>query len=248
MLKEILLVGGGAGIGYLIARHVYNNAIRVLEEELEQAFEEINDFIHDTAEDVDAVNEKFTERKTSKSSIVPVSPDEGKKHIVDYTQYANAAKDALLQSAKIQNLQTVHTRQEMVAGDIACAFCGGFDCDCKLSAGTDGSAHVPYLIDIDDWQDDSGEYEKVSLYYYQTDGILATEGDENITDNSLKIIGEDAIRLLTEGMSYIWVRDDGLEKDYEIAGLTGSYIDAIVRPSMSPSEAYKERTLNEKEE
>lgn len=82
----------------------------------------------------------------------------------------------------------------------------------------------PYMIGIDEFGENE-DYETVCLYYYK-DGVLADADDEKI-DNPEAIIGSEALTYLKDcDEDCVYVRNDRLELDYEVAKDLRSYAEA----------------------
>ena len=105
-----------------------------------------------------------------------------------------------------------------------------FDEDADLSIpgeGPDGeeplSMSEPYLIDYEDFyeEDPNPKQEKIILFYYVQDDIVADENDEIMPEPD-EFIGVDALPTL-EMATNVWVRNERLGIDYEIIRTNGSY-------------------------
>lgn len=85
----------------------------------------------------------------------------------------------------------------------------------------------PYLITGNEYLDENHEYEKIGLYYYDEDQVIADDQEEPIQD--LDIIGYDIIELFIDdpNLSAIYIRNDSLETDYEIVRVIGSYAESV---------------------
>ena len=81
--------------------------------------------------------------------------------------------------------------------------------------------NLPYVIDYDDFVDGPDEYEKESLYFYTDDGYLCDEDDQVIEEDE-ELVGHHFEDLL-DTQTMAWVRNDFVEKLYEIHRVDRSY-------------------------
>ena len=95
----------------------------------------------------------------------------------------------------------------------------------EAEAPSDDNSNV-YLIDIDQYDDKIFEYDKVELEYYVDDGVLL-DIEENIL-NPDETISIDILDAFAESLeSVIYVRNNRIKTDYEIAKVFGSYAELI---------------------
>ena len=80
----------------------------------------------------------------------------------------------------------------------------------------------PFLIEEDDFASEEGHYDKETLYWYDKDEVLATEGDE-IIENPLNIIGPFIDMFDDPGRECFFVRNARLATDYTVIRLDESY-------------------------
>lgn len=88
---------------------------------------------------------------------------------------------------------------------------------------------VPYVIHKDEMSQNEKEYEQSSLTYYEDDDVLADERDEPITDQD-EIVGVHNLGKFGHGSNdpnIVYVRNDRLGVDYEIARSKGSFAEEV---------------------
>ena len=81
----------------------------------------------------------------------------------------------------------------------------------------------PYVITEEEFNNDHPEYEKISLEYYEDDGVIA-EDSEAIVDIDGSI-GYDAIAEFADNdnLNELYIRNNALATDFEITRVYGSY-------------------------
>lgn len=80
----------------------------------------------------------------------------------------------------------------------------------------------PFIIDEDDFADENNHYDKETLYWYDNDEILATEGDE-VIENPLATIGNFIDLFDDPGRECFFVRNPRLATDYTVIRLEESF-------------------------
>lgn len=102
---------------------------------------------------------------------------------------------------------------------------------------------LPYLISSDQYGEDAGIRDKMSLYYYKLDDTLCDEQDE-VVDDIEETCGYDALSAL-EMQTMVWVRNEPLLIDYEIIAVNDSYRNSVLglmnTPNLTPREQYERR-------
>ena len=94
----------------------------------------------------------------------------------------------------------------------------------------DSRVDKPYVITAESFTDEHPDFEKLSLAYYDDDDTLADEQEEVITD-VYELIGDEALTRFGDGSEdpdIVFVRNERLGVDYEIARLFRSYAEAIM--------------------
>ena len=87
----------------------------------------------------------------------------------------------------------------------------------------------PYPISVEEFMDDSEDYEKVSLTYYDEDSVLADDREQTI-NNAEYLVGEDALLMFGDSAAElfndpntVYVRNPKMRVDFEISFNAGSY-------------------------
>lgn len=87
-----------------------------------------------------------------------------------------------------------------------------------------------YVISEEEFMEDGGR-DKVSLEYFEEDGVLVDERDVPVEDPD-KILGEGTLDdYIISGDNAMYVRNDDISVDYELTKSEGSYRDFIEGPS-----------------
>jgi hypothetical protein len=106
----------------------------------------------------------------------------------------------------------------------------------ESAAASEKGTDEPYLIESDEYSEDTLGYDKTSLYYYTVDDVLCGENGDDVIDDIEETVGYDALCKL-DMQSMVWVRNERLKLDYEIISVNSSYAEAVGHMS-SPRERY----------
>lgn len=91
-----------------------------------------------------------------------------------------------------------------------------------------GDASDPYIISDNTFAETNDHYDKITLYYYDTDGVLANEQEEMV-DDMVAVVG-DLMERFGEGTSdpdCMYIRNTALCTDYEVIRLYQSYGETV---------------------
>lgn len=81
----------------------------------------------------------------------------------------------------------------------------------------------PYEITFQEFDDEHPEYDKINLSYYDEDGSLVTD-DEEIVDADDTIGVENLDKFVSDEMNEMYVRNNAISTDYDIALVYGNYV------------------------
>ena len=86
----------------------------------------------------------------------------------------------------------------------------------------------PYVISEYEWESERSDYEKTTISYYLTDGVLADEQDAVIDDPDYAI-GDCLGRFgeKTGDNDLVYVRNDVLETDFEVVRVHKGYVETV---------------------
>ena len=79
----------------------------------------------------------------------------------------------------------------------------------------------PYVINADEFSNCFDHHDKISLYYYSMDDVLADESDE-VIDEIEDVIGFDSLNVF-DTQTTVWVRNEPMATDFEVICLHQSY-------------------------
>jgi hypothetical protein len=89
---------------------------------------------------------------------------------------------------------------------------------------------VPYVITIDEYQEEEQDYDKITLVYYEDDEVLVDDHDDRV-DNLDYTVGPQNLHRFGMGSNdkkTVFVRNDRREADYEIVLNEGSYSEIVL--------------------
>lgn len=92
------------------------------------------------------------------------------------------------------------------------------------------SASKPYIIGVEEYMTDDDDYEKLSLGFYEEDGVLTDDRDKPVSDieNTVGLLNLDHFGLLSGSKSSLYVRNERIHADIEINLESGSYTEIIL--------------------
>jgi hypothetical protein len=88
----------------------------------------------------------------------------------------------------------------------------------------------PYVIAVDDYMSNDTNYTQVTLTYYAGDQVLVDERDEPIELIDQTVGGHEALEfgVLSEDENMVYIRNESLETDFEIAKSEGKYSEEVL--------------------
>lgn len=87
----------------------------------------------------------------------------------------------------------------------------------------------PYVITDDEFFKNDTEYEQINLQYYTLDAVLCEQDDTYVRESD-DIVGDDNLLRFGDGSNdanIVYVRNDRLEKEYEVIRVKGSYQETV---------------------
>ena len=96
----------------------------------------------------------------------------------------------------------------------------------------------PIIITVEEFFEGNSDHDKLTLTYYEDDGVLVDENEE-IIDDPEYIIGSSALVSFGEGSDdpeIVYVRNYRISTDFEIVRLSKSYKDTVMGPESDSNE------------
>lgn len=97
----------------------------------------------------------------------------------------------------------------------------------KMVIDNTGNYPPPYIITIDQFNNEMEHYDKATIHYYSLDDIL-TDENEDVIENYNNIIGDEALSCFgmdSEDPDIVYVRNERFGTDYEIIRVEKKYYD-----------------------
>lgn len=132
--------------------------------------------------------------------------------------------ETIIEDQKYAKMETVDKHYENVFVEASKAKV--FDLGEEVKTRT---ADRPYVISADEYFRNDTNYEQENLNYYDKDGVLCHENDEEIIDGD-DIVGDDNLLRFGDGSNdpnVVYVRNDRREREYEIIRTRGSYAEIV---------------------
>lgn len=98
----------------------------------------------------------------------------------------------------------------------------------------------PYLIDVESFTDDYDHHDKISLYYYRTDGVLCDESHDVVYEIE-KMVGNVDLDSALSGTTIAWVRNEAMGSDFEIVAMSSAYEDEVYGAVKEPAKKEKKK-------
>lgn len=90
--------------------------------------------------------------------------------------------------------------------------------------------NVPYIISHQEFLENEGEYEQITVTYFEEDDTLVDSQDEPVREVN-NLVGEDNLTRFGYGSNdnnIVYVRNDRLEIDLEVIRATGKYTEVVL--------------------
>ena len=199
-MKEFLIFSGGVIIGCVTTYFVLKDQF---EEDLQ---EQIEDVKHAYAEAVDRIYaDKYHTEKTEEESVEEADPIIEKSSIDD-------TKDEY--KSKVQYL--AYDKMGLGGADQKAESEDSSDVDPEAEFPQDDAPGVPYVISAQQFAIEYPFFDKVTLEYYEHNGILVDEDGVHVEDID-ETIGKDSLLRIGEyEPDVVYVRNEELNVDFEV--------------------------------
>lgn len=199
-MKEFLIFSGGVIIGCVTTYFVLKDQF---EEDLQ---EQIEDVKHAYAEAVDRIYaDKYHTEKTEEESVEEADPIIEKSSIDD-------TKDEY--KGKVQYL--AYDKMGLSEADQEAESEESSDVDPEAEFPQDDAPGVPYVISAQQFATEYPFFDKVTLEYYEHNGILVDEDGVHVEDID-ETIGKDSLMRIGEyEPDVVYVRNEELNVDFEV--------------------------------
>ena len=97
--------------------------------------------------------------------------------------------------------------------------------------------NLPYTISFEEFNENNVNHEQTTMTYYTVDNTLA-DSQDGIVDNTDAIVGDDNLTRFGHGShdpNVVYVRNEKIDMDFEIARMHGSYQSEVLNIDPSPS-------------
>lgn len=217
ILRNILIFGAGAGLGYLLAKKFLEDKYaKLAQEEIDSVKETFNKrgptvTIGNDVENVTIISSKCGGgggNGFGKSSLDGVYAN--KYNEVKYN-YGIASIDTETKEEDSDDSDDDTDEENVIE---------------MVDTSYRDKPNGPYVISEEEFSDGMPHFDKVGLYFYSIDGVLCDD-DESLIHNIDEVVGDDAIEDLdTDSVAY--VRNERLAIDYEITRLNASYQQSVL--------------------
>lgn len=234
-IKGLLLFLAGGAIGSLVTTIVLKREYRRLEQEFTQ---ERLEFMRDNKRAEKAPKEP-TEASGEDKSVEDKKERQETEKITDL--------DKVRYNKIARNYRTVRTGDGIeypVAEDDEIEERDRHE---RLSLETVDTGDGPYVITLEQFQEEMDHYDKSTIYYYEDDDTLTDEGEEVITDVTATI-GDDALDNFgcgSEDPEVVYVRNDKMGIDYEVIRLSKSYAETVLGYTKDDGRRQRRRDIDE---
>ena len=245
-VKNLIIFASGAAAGaismYFAVKKVYELKADLEIEQVRDAYtrrlndvEPVKSSVDGDIEGPETIEEENVERVSTKSSIVRELNN--KPPITDYTKFFKAKDGNKLDIPQISR----DPKEDLLEDELAEAESPEDDTEMTEEEDIEETSNFemyqinkdhqealkedrpPFVIDVDDYELTCSHYAKVSLHYYVADDILVTNEDELIFDSELLGNCLENSGFLDNDDDVIYVRNDIMMADYEIAKIYTPY-------------------------
>jgi gas vesicle protein len=201
----VLILGGAAGVfvGMKLAEKKADEKYeKIIQEEITSIRERLGQKKKQLMENVEGMDEEISASVQTKEKNRPIALKE----------YEKKMKEMGYDKLDNEKDPDFYKYQEMSRDSIA------------------RSRMEPHVITYEEFNETMEEYDKVSINFYEDDEILTDENDE-VIPYPVDVIGSEALNMFGEGSEdpeIVYVRNDKMGTDYEIARLSKSYAETVL--------------------
>jgi hypothetical protein len=212
--KSVLIFAAGATLGALVAYEIARHKYELSEDE--QYFADLADELKEDEESTEEIKRTYNKDNYPKKEgkVIVITKDKYKKTIENLGYDAN--KDDRIDPAELESPPEDDSEEE-----------DEYDGQFMSYESNGGDTHI---ITMEEFAEEMGHYDKISLTFYEDDEVLTDESEE-IIDDPIAILGEDALVSFGVGSGdpeVVYVRNDWLQIDYEVIRLSKSYKETVL--------------------
>lgn len=179
------------------------------------------------------MSENYTGPAVERQTYIqdPVMPEDGES-MAEYEQRViDAAKERVNAIVERVGTETNSEREEVVVSNI-------FETNGVPPMVVDTSFRGtgrPYIITLDEFNENEGDYTQTTVTYYQGDNVLADDREQPIS-NANGVIGDSNLQFGngSEDPNVVLIRNDTLEVDFEVCLSPGTYSEEVL--GVAPTE------------
>lgn len=198
-MKQVLIFAGGfvtgAGLMYILLKNQFEEDLQTEIEDVRRAYGEAIDRIFDGKREDTTGAEEDDDPTIEKSSITDNDDYKGKVNYYGYDKI------------------TVEESED--SSDV--------DPETEFPQDDEPEEDKPYVITAGQFAREYPQFDKVTLEYYEYNGILVSEETDAI-ENIEETIGKDALKRIGEyEPDVVYVRNERLETDYEVCRIHSDF-------------------------
>jgi len=242
LIINIVIFAAGAGVGFLVAKKVYEEYYANLaQEEIDSVKEVFSKNAVDARDNscnpngmTDEEYAEWNKEQQVRTNNNPLT----RSSILD-NPYEQVKRNYHLESVKKKNPEpTEEFEEDPTVRDAAGCSESEYEVLITERNMDDVDRTMPYVISDSEYSNDFTHHDKISLYYYTDDDTLTEENEDIILDID-NTVGWECFKVL-ETQTTAWVRNEPLAVDYEICSVRGSYAEIVhgIYENSSPRERY----------
>lgn len=206
-------LGTGCVIGYFVAKkHLETKYQKIADAEIDEMRETFRTHQREA--------EKIArESKPALEDIVEELGYKGEGEAAEQTRYSEVEIKAIEEVEEVEEANAEETQNVFDQPDIDAVEVWDYAIETKRRV-----PHLPYVIHVDEFQQNEDDYEQVTCTWYEEDQIL-TDERENLIDNFEQMVGLENIKFGhgSNDPNVVYVRNERLHMDIEVVKNEGSY-------------------------
>lgn len=179
-----------------------------------------------------AFNEKMLKRGEY-SDVVKLAeekvPENKYKDLIEAYKTENTKYDDVFEEAQGQEQEevVVESKEDKIVNVFGSHDTDDFNYDEEVP---NRDPDHPYVITYDEFNEEEQDFEKISLTFYEGDGVLADDKDSPVPDED-SIVGDENLSKFGYGSkdhNIVYVRNEHLESDFEILRTAEDFASAVL--------------------
>lgn len=229
MIKNLVFFAVGAAAGFGVSYFIFK---KQADEKAQADVEEIKkEYARRAAEKETESDGEEEEEPEDRTFHIPEKPDileVRNKKVTSYNTYSEKAERAS-RERKNRKYDNKSAWEDEYEEDDFDEDDEDDEVDQSYDHPQEGNAEEPYSISPEQFARENLHFDKETLFYYGSDGVLATEDDEQVTSEISNTVGRDFLKNFDGSDETAYIRNEKTATDYEVIMLKGSFYDKFIK-------------------